>query len=156
MESSNSPILPEEYQRALDFLAANEPEQCLEVNELSAYVDYWPNKSVVIIYTAPSHIHGILSAGLQSELYLVAKNELIRHNKPELARKLKAFGESSHRPRFEVYSSRISKVPDGGLIYTLNDEDLLTLVIETGCQRNTRNCRMTPSCGWMVHIARWR
>ncbi|KAK9371110.1 hypothetical protein V1509DRAFT_559231 [Lipomyces kononenkoae] len=149
---TNSPTLPEEdYQRALDFLATNKPEACLEVQlpidkyeELVChaqslygekkypYVDYWPDKSMVIIYTAPSPLLGIFSAGLQFELCSVAKDELIRRNMPELARKLKPFGASSHRPMFGGYSSRISKVPDGGLIYTLNNEDLLTVVIETG------------------------
>ncbi|KAK9357568.1 hypothetical protein V1504DRAFT_398539, partial [Lipomyces starkeyi] len=94
--------------------------------------DYCSNTSTVIIYTAPSPLHGMFSASFQSELYHVAKNELIRLNKPELARKLKAFGESSDRPIFGGYNSRISKVPDGGLIYTLTREDVLTVVIETG------------------------
>ncbi|KAK9489273.1 hypothetical protein V1508DRAFT_445674 [Lipomyces doorenjongii] len=151
--ASSSPALPEEdlFQHALDFLADNEPEQCLRAQlpldkyeELQRhaeslygekkypYVDYCSNTSTVIIYTAPSPLHGMFSASLQSELYRVARNELIRLNKPELARKLKAFGESSDRPIFGGYNSRISKVPDGGLIYRLDHENVLTVVIETG------------------------
>ncbi|KAK9311444.1 hypothetical protein V1524DRAFT_387716, partial [Lipomyces starkeyi] len=147
--ASSSPARPEEdlFQRALDFLTDNEPEQCLRVQlpfqkyeELqrhaeslyTPYVDYCSNTSTVIIYTAPSPLHGMFSASFQSELYHVAKNELVRLNKPELARKLKAFGESSDRPIFGGHNSRISKVPDGGLIYTLTREDVLTVVIETG------------------------
>ncbi|KAK9311122.1 hypothetical protein V1524DRAFT_371677 [Lipomyces starkeyi] len=151
--ASSFPARPNEdlFQRALDFLSANEPEQCLRVKlpfdkyeELQhyaesiygekkyPYVDYCSNTSTVIIYTAPSPLHGMFSASFQSELYHVAKNELIRLNKPELARKLKAFGESSKRPIFGGYNSRISKVPDGGLIYTLTRQDVLTVVIETG------------------------
>ncbi|KAK9482646.1 hypothetical protein V1527DRAFT_447029 [Lipomyces starkeyi] len=153
MSSSSSPALPEEelFQHALDFLGDNEPEQCLRVQlpldkyeELQRhaeslygekkypYVDYCSNTSTVIIYTTPSPLHGMFSASLQSELYHVARNELIRLSKPELARKLKAFGESSKRPIFGGYNSRISKVPDGGLIYTLTRQDVLTVVIETG------------------------
>ncbi|KAK9386420.1 hypothetical protein V1515DRAFT_616432 [Lipomyces mesembrius] len=146
MESS-SPTLPEEdlYQRALDFLAANEPEQCLQVqlpfdkyeeverhaqslygekNTTGAYpyVDC-PNKSMAIIYTAPSPLHGMFSASFQSELYHVAKH--LEH--PPIDQ----FSED--------INSRILKVTDGGVIYTLNNEDVLTVVIETGLSEKYDN-----------------
>ncbi|KAK9253125.1 hypothetical protein V1507DRAFT_459656 [Lipomyces tetrasporus] len=51
---------------------------------------------------------------------------------PELARRLKAYGESSDRPRFGGYNRRVSKTPDGGLLYSFNNKKVLALVIETG------------------------
>ncbi|KAK9247538.1 hypothetical protein V1506DRAFT_520022 [Lipomyces tetrasporus] len=53
------------------------------------------------------------------------------HSKPELVHRLKAYGESTNRPSFEGYDRRISKPPDGGLIYSFNNRRVLALVIET-------------------------
>ncbi|KAK9312150.1 hypothetical protein V1522DRAFT_438200 [Lipomyces starkeyi] len=156
--ASSSPTRPDDdkYQRALDFLSANEPEQCLRVQlaidkykELHHHAENLygeknakvltdihtltcPDTSTVIIHTAPSSLHGMISAHLQTAIYHAAAVELERHNKPELVRRLKAYGESSDRPSFGGYDSRVSKTPDGGLIYIFNNRDVLALVIETG------------------------
>ncbi|KAK9311101.1 hypothetical protein V1524DRAFT_473477 [Lipomyces starkeyi] len=154
--TSSSPALHLEdtegqYQRALNFLVTNEPEQCLEVQlplhkyeELERYadslygeikypyVDYDTNTSTAIIYTAPAPLHGMVSAQLQHLIQRGAEMALIQHNKPEIARRLHAYGESSDRPLFGGYNSRISKVPDGGLVYFLTSEEVLTVAIETG------------------------
>ncbi|KAK9495396.1 hypothetical protein V1508DRAFT_402002 [Lipomyces doorenjongii] len=141
----------DQYQRALNFLVTNEPEQCLEVQlplhkyeELERYadslygeikypyVDYNTNTSTVTIYTAPAPLHGMVSAQLQYLIHRGAEMALIQHNKPEIARRLHAYGESSDRPVFGGYNSRISKVPDGGLVYFLTREEVLTVAIETG------------------------
>ncbi|KAK9241749.1 hypothetical protein V1506DRAFT_481113 [Lipomyces tetrasporus] len=151
--ASSSPTHPEgdQYQRALDFLSANEPEQCLRVQltidkyeelvrhaenlygeKKYPYVDYCPDTSMVIIYTAPSSLHGMVSAHLPHLIQQSAEIALTQHNKPDLAKRLMSLGESSDRPSFGGYDSRVSKTPDGGLIYTFNNEDVLALVIETG------------------------
>ncbi|KAK9326779.1 hypothetical protein V1520DRAFT_103557 [Lipomyces starkeyi] len=154
--TSSSPALylgdtEDQYQRALNFLVTNEPEQYLEVQlplhkyeELERYadslygekkypyVDYDTNTSTAIIYTAPAPLHGMVSAQLQHLIQRGAEMALIQHNQPEIARKLKAYGESSARPLFGGYNSRISKVPDGGLIYFLTREEVVTVTIETG------------------------
>ncbi|KAK9360370.1 hypothetical protein V1504DRAFT_433910 [Lipomyces starkeyi] len=138
--TSNSPALhleetEDQYQLALNFLDTNEPEQYLEVQlplhkyeELERYadslygekkypyVDYDTNTSTANIYTAPAPLHGMVSAQLQHLIQRGAEMALIQHNQPEIARKLKAYGASSARPLFGGYKSRISKVPDGGLI----------------------------------------
>ncbi|KAK9369024.1 hypothetical protein V1509DRAFT_638982 [Lipomyces kononenkoae] len=150
---SISPTEPEgdQYQRALDFLSTNKREQCLRVQltidkyeellhraenlygeKKYPYVDYCPDTSTVIIYTAPSSLHGMVSAHLQTAIYHAAAVELERHNEPELVRRLKAYGESSNRPSFGGYDPRVSNTPDGGLIYSFNHRDVLALVIETG------------------------
>ncbi|KAK9483985.1 hypothetical protein V1527DRAFT_453587 [Lipomyces starkeyi] len=154
--SSSSPALhleetEDQYQRALNFLVSNEPEQYLEVHlplhkyeELERYsdslygekkypyVDYDTNTSTAIIYTAPAQLHDMVSARLQHLIQPGAEMALIQHNQSEIARKLKAYGASSARPLFGGYNSRIAKVPDGGLIYLLTREDVLTVAIEMG------------------------
>ncbi|KAK9245963.1 hypothetical protein V1506DRAFT_553503 [Lipomyces tetrasporus] len=117
--AESSPTRPEEnqYQHALDFLAVNEPEQCLRVQlpiekyeelqrhaqSLYPYVDYCPDTSTVIIYTAPSSLHGMVSAHLQTKIYYAAAVEL-----------------------------ELSKTPDNGLLHSFNNKKVLALVIETG------------------------
>ncbi|KAK9373308.1 uncharacterized protein V1513DRAFT_432984 [Lipomyces chichibuensis] len=152
--TSSSPLLEDQYQRALNFLVTNEPERCLEVQlplhkyeELERYaeslygekkypyVDYDSNSSTAIIYTAPAPLHGMVSAQLQHLIQRGAEMALIQNNKPEIVRRLRAFGESSDRRLFGGYNSRISKVPDGGLVYSLD------------CRRSMKNSRTTRICG---------
>ncbi|KAK9345876.1 hypothetical protein V1522DRAFT_429380 [Lipomyces starkeyi] len=147
--------IEDEYQRALDFLAANEPEQCLRINlpfdkfealeryasnlygdKKYPYVDYCSTTSTAIIYTVPTPLQWQVSSQLQYLIQRSVERELMRHNKSELARKVQASGESSDRPIFGGYNRRISKTPDGGLVYVVNNKDVLTVVIETGLSEN--------------------
>ncbi|KAK9360839.1 hypothetical protein V1504DRAFT_440070 [Lipomyces starkeyi] len=153
-----------DYQRALDFLAANEPEQSLRIKlpfdkfealesyaskwrqevtniiilfnsptKLTGrypYVDYCPTTSTAIIYTAPTPLHGQISSQLQHLIQRSVEKVLMRQNRPQLARKLQASGESSARPIFGGYSRKISKTPDGGLVYVVNNKDVLTVKLQ--------------------------
>ncbi|KAJ8097842.1 hypothetical protein POJ06DRAFT_270657 [Lipomyces tetrasporus] len=147
------PTRPEEdpYQRAVDFLSANEPEKYLRVQlpidkyeklqshaetlygeKKYPYIDYCPDTSTVVIYTAPLRRYMEWSLHTCKPMYHAAAVELeLLHNKPELVHRLKAYGESTNRPSFEGYGRRISKTPDGGLIYYFNNRRVLALVIET-------------------------
>ncbi|KAK9384314.1 hypothetical protein V1515DRAFT_542176 [Lipomyces mesembrius] len=114
--------LPRIYQRALDFLVTNEPEQCLEVQlplhkyeELERYadslydpeVDYDTKTSTAIINTAPC-----------------STNQRFE----ETARVWRILRQAT----FGGYNSRTSKVPDDGLVYFLTTEEVLTVAIEMG------------------------
>ncbi|KAK9388162.1 hypothetical protein V1515DRAFT_614756 [Lipomyces mesembrius] len=108
--TSSSPALhledtEHQYQRALNFLVTNEPEQCLEVQlslqkykELERYADnlYGEKKYPYVDYdTNTSTLHCPCSAAWHG-----AEMALIQHNKPETARR-QAYGKSSYTFRRE-------------------------------------------------------
>ncbi|KAK9345901.1 hypothetical protein V1522DRAFT_421509 [Lipomyces starkeyi] len=117
-----------DYQRALDFLVANEQEQSLQIklpfdkfealesytsnlygDKKYPYVDNCPTISTANIYTAPTPLNGQISSQLQHLIQRSAENVLIRQNRPELARKLQASGKSSDRAIFGGYSRKYPK-----------------------------------------------
>ncbi|KAK9317686.1 hypothetical protein V1524DRAFT_422278 [Lipomyces starkeyi] len=137
------------YQTALNFLVKNEPEQYLEVKlsfesyealeELARnmygekkfpYVDYCETSSTVTIYTTPTYLHGHIAAVLQNELCNAVREVLQRHGRHQLAVHVRPSGESTERARWGQH--RASKTPDGGIVYEIEEDSTLTVVIETG------------------------
>ncbi|KAK9317036.1 hypothetical protein V1522DRAFT_399213 [Lipomyces starkeyi] len=137
------------YQTALDFLVKNEPEQYLEVKlsfesyealeeqarnmygeKKYPYVDYCETTSTVTIYTIPTYLHGHISAVLQNELCYAVREVLQCHGRQQLAANVMPSGESTERTKWGQH--RVSKTPDGGIVYEIEEDSTLTVVIETG------------------------
>ncbi|KAK9359001.1 hypothetical protein V1504DRAFT_441711 [Lipomyces starkeyi] len=148
MTSSRAPIDDEQasYQRALNFLTANEPERRLDVwvscrtfqaLEKLAHVLYATQKydssgSGLTIYTAPSALHGASAAALQQEL--------IRHRKQELFRYIQPVGVSTYNSLDEQCGGS-KKTPDGGLKCYKNGRTTLALIIEVGVSEGYRQLK---------------
>ncbi|KAK9352625.1 hypothetical protein V1523DRAFT_244348 [Lipomyces doorenjongii] len=147
--SAKTEIDQQLYQTALDFLVTNEPEQYLEVKlSFESYkaleeqarniygdkkypdVDYCETSSTVTIYTIPTYLHGHISAVLQNELCNAVGDVLKRNGRQQLAAHVRPSGESTERARWGQH--RASKTPDGGIVYEIEEDSTLTVVIETG------------------------
>ncbi|KAK9495505.1 hypothetical protein V1508DRAFT_190625 [Lipomyces doorenjongii] len=93
-------------------------------------VDYCETSSTVTIYAIPTYLHGHISAGLQNELCNPVGDVLKRNGRQQLAAHVRPSGESTERARWGQH--RASKTPDGGIVYEIEEDSTLTVVIETG------------------------
>ncbi|KAK9329762.1 hypothetical protein V1520DRAFT_363255 [Lipomyces starkeyi] len=144
------------YERALNFLTANEPErrcdirlsyisfQALEEQAQALYghvkyprVEYAASDSRVTIYTAPSAFHGASAASLQLGIRDSVRDVLIRINKEQLLTHTILVGESTYES-VDEQRRRSIKTPDGGLKYYSDGCTVLTVIIEVGVSEGYR------------------
>ncbi|KAJ8098128.1 hypothetical protein POJ06DRAFT_292774 [Lipomyces tetrasporus] len=139
------------YQRALNFLMANEPEKRLDVclspksfqfldeqahalygDAKYPRVQYSALDSRVIITTIPTALHSRSASGLQGLISRSVRDTLIRLNKGELSDDVVLVGDSEYSIVDD--QGRFSrKTPDGGLTYSDEEgKEALTIVIEAG------------------------
>ncbi|KAK9485381.1 hypothetical protein V1527DRAFT_496701 [Lipomyces starkeyi] len=135
------------YQRALNFLKANEPEkrldirlsyksfQALEKQTLALYddekyprVEYSATDSRVTFYTAPTALHGSSAVNLQQAISFAVYNVLVQHRKQELFERIVAVGEST----YSSVGRRSTKTPHAGLKYYYDGGTVLTIIVEVG------------------------
>ncbi|KAK9371814.1 uncharacterized protein V1513DRAFT_386103 [Lipomyces chichibuensis] len=138
------------YQRALDFITANEPEkrldirlsyksfQAVEEQALALYgdekyplVEYSATDSRVTIYTAPTALHGSSAANLQRAIDIAVYNVLVQHRKQELFDRIVAVGESTY-DSVDEQGRRSTKTPDAGFKYCYDGRTVLTIIMEVG------------------------
>ncbi|KAK9312220.1 hypothetical protein V1524DRAFT_418332 [Lipomyces starkeyi] len=118
----------EHYRQALDFLAANEPEQRRKLKlSIPSYealtkkaqelysdkrypqLDYSRKDSTVIITTIPTAMHGVSLSGLQQMIYESVRATLNSHSVGDLAWRITGYGESNTEPVYEGYEDSASK-----------------------------------------------
>ncbi|KAJ8099603.1 hypothetical protein POJ06DRAFT_281809 [Lipomyces tetrasporus] len=139
------------YQRALNFLTANEPEKRLDVRlspksfqllDEQAHALYGDAKyprlqysavdSRVIINTVPTALHSGSASGLQHLISRSVRNTLVRLNMDELCDDVLSVGDSEYSIVDDQGRTSI-KTPDGGLKYSDEEgKEALTIVIEAG------------------------
>ncbi|KAK9371513.1 uncharacterized protein V1513DRAFT_467521 [Lipomyces chichibuensis] len=149
------------YQRALNFLTANEPEkrldirlsykffQALEEQALALYgdekhmskghampslyprVEYTATDSRVTIYTAPTPLHGSSAVSLERAISVAVRDVLVQHRKQELSQRIIPVGESTYSS-VDEQGRRSTKTPDAGLKYYYDGHTVLTIIIEVG------------------------
>ncbi|KAK9358946.1 hypothetical protein V1504DRAFT_441734 [Lipomyces starkeyi] len=138
------------YQRALNFLRANEPERKLDIrlsytsfetleeqafalygDEKYARVEYSATDSRVTIHTIPTALHSSSAVALQQAISFSVYNVLVQHHKEELFGRLIPVGESTYRS-IDDQGGRSTKIPDGGLQYATDERQELVLIIEAG------------------------
>ncbi|KAK9357938.1 hypothetical protein V1504DRAFT_488651 [Lipomyces starkeyi] len=138
------------YQRALNFLTANEPEKrldirlsyksfkALEEQALALYgdekyprVEYSATDSRVTIYTAPTALHGSSAVNLQQAISFAVYNVLVQNRKQELFERIVDVGESTYSS-VDEQGRRSTKTPDAGLKYYYDGGTVLTIIMEVG------------------------
>ncbi|KAK9352754.1 hypothetical protein V1523DRAFT_450773 [Lipomyces doorenjongii] len=138
------------YQRALNFLTANEPErrldiylsyktfQFLEENARALYADakyprveYSAIDSRVIIRTTPTALHSSSAVGLQICITESIRDILIQFDKKHLASRIVPVGESKYSS-VDDQGEHSTKTPDAGLKYDNGQLNDLLIVVEAG------------------------
>ncbi|KAJ8097174.1 hypothetical protein POJ06DRAFT_286608 [Lipomyces tetrasporus] len=138
------------YQRAMDFLTANEPERRLDVHlsyrsfryleekARALYgdakyprVEYSAIDSRVIIHTIPTALHSASAVGLNDCIRDSVRDILRRHDKVHLGNRIMSVGESTYSS-VDEQGVRSTKTPDAGLKYDNGQHKNLLLIIEAG------------------------
>ncbi|KAK9351093.1 hypothetical protein V1523DRAFT_442188 [Lipomyces doorenjongii] len=146
------------YQRAMDFLTANEPEQRIDIHlsyqsfrylEEILYgdakkavmnltdhkryprVEYSAIDSRVIIHTIPTALHSASAVGLNDCIRDSVRDILGRHDKRNLGNRIMPVGESTYSS-VDEQGVRSTKTPDAGLMYDNGQHMNLLLIIEAG------------------------
>ncbi|KAK9233852.1 hypothetical protein V1525DRAFT_428836 [Lipomyces kononenkoae] len=150
------------YNRALNLLKSNPPEQTLDL-KLSrakylqlenAFLKLYPESlelrypslsynsftETVTVVTAPGNIHESVASGISSVIEVDAKQYLSTYSR-ELAATILGYGSTTAR-RFRGAFEGSRKQPDGGVRYKSLDGQKVTLVVEVGFSENyARLCR---------------
>ncbi|KAK9314843.1 hypothetical protein V1524DRAFT_122332 [Lipomyces starkeyi] len=138
------------YQRAFNFLTANEPErrldiylsyksfQSLEEKARAMYgdakyprVEYSALDSRVIIHTIPTALHGESAVGLQLCIRESVRDILIRFDKKRLTSRILPVGESTYSS-VDNQGAHSTKTPDAGLQYDNGQRNDLLIIVEAG------------------------
>ncbi|KAK9327236.1 hypothetical protein V1520DRAFT_365589 [Lipomyces starkeyi] len=138
------------YQRALNFLTANEPERRLDIylayksfrsleeKARALYgdakyprVEYSAIDSRVTIHTIPTALHSVSAVGLQQCISVSIRDMLIRFDKKHLISRIVPVGESTYSSA-DDQGGRSSKTPDAGLQYDNGQRIDLLIIVEAG------------------------
>ncbi|KAK9352085.1 hypothetical protein V1523DRAFT_434796 [Lipomyces doorenjongii] len=138
------------YQRAMDFLTANEPERRLDIHlsyqsfryleekARALYgdakyprVEYSAIDSRVTIHTIPTALHSASAVGLEHCISNSVRDILRRHDKEHLGNRILPVGESTHSS-VDEQGVGSTKTPDAGLMYDNGQHMTLLLIIEAG------------------------
>ncbi|KAK9237824.1 hypothetical protein V1525DRAFT_376412 [Lipomyces kononenkoae] len=138
------------YQRAMDFLTANEPERrldvhlsyqsfrCLEEKAGTLYGDakyprleYSAIDSRVIIHTIPTALHSASAVGLGDCIRDSVRDILRRHGKAHLGIRILPVGDSTYRS-VDEHGVGSTKTPDAGLKYDNGQRKTLLFIVEAG------------------------